>query len=245
MFWNRFVFKRKGKHEIKRKRFYSLPHCSWARPSQHSGPRPSLLPPHGLLPSSPSLLSFPRGLDSRPTLDWPASRALHLAAAVDERVPRPWDTDRWGPAVRVVPYLVFELDTSSSRNHRARFRASNPGSARFSPFIYSPRPSPNSPTPSLSAILSPSQAAAPPRSTPSSILRCVVFLHRKRLAELRFSLTKSPRPFVPDFVLSVHGLISPNCAGARRPPSAIAGTLWSISTLLLALGKFALSSTMS
>ena len=104
---------------------------------------------------------------------------------------------------------------------------------------------PQPPTPNLSAIPSPSQAAAPPRSTPSSILRCVVFLHRKRLAELRFSLTKSPRPFVPDFVLSVHGLISPNCAGARRPPSAIAGTLWSISTLLLALGKFALSSTMS
>ena len=95
-------------------------------------------PPRGL--SFPLSSFFPRGPNSRPTLDRPASRALHLAAATDRADPCSWDTDRWGPVVRVVPYLVSEQDTSPSRNHHARSARAVPAPHVFPPLYTCPDP---------------------------------------------------------------------------------------------------------
>jgi hypothetical protein len=104
--------------------------------SRHSFPPP----PRGLF--SPFLSPATRP-SPRPTLEQPASRSrLPSAAAADRADPRPWDTDKWDPAVKAVPYLVSGQDSSPNPTGRARNRPRRLA-PHGCPFKYSSRPSPS------------------------------------------------------------------------------------------------------
>ena len=166
-----FCFKRKGKQKIERKRIY-LSHCSWARPSLLSPPpRPVLFFP------SP----FPRAaqLSSRPAAEQPDAAPLPflLPLTSGSHVPR---TPTRGAQMSEPSPTSCPGRTRARAVTAARDFARANLAAHVCPFKYSPRSSPSSlPNPRADRRLVLAEKA-PPRSTPSSILRCVVFLLRAR-----------------------------------------------------------------
>ena len=211
------------------------PSLSRARPISLPSPRPAPPPPPFLLCAAHFAAQHQQSEPSK-------QRApSHLAAAADERVPRPVSltggTNLSDPSPTSCPHRTPPNHTGSAHNP-----SRTPCSAQFALYILArPSPSPlSNPSASRRAASAEKRRRDPPRKQSAAATHLGL---REYSTELLIVLATPPSLLSRDFMLSTLRATSPNFRRGRRPPSAVAGTLWSISALLLAIGEFALSST--
>ena len=180
----------------------------------HSRARPILSLPR---PGSPSLLSFSqRGPAPTPG---PRQQAAPFSSPqqLTGRSRAPFHR-QVGPSGQGHLRPRVWVGHEPGRNHRVRFRASSPFSARLFPFIYPPRcPA----TPYLNPSTSRRAAFAAFRRQDRSRSHLATAAHsssREQLAQPQFRFAKSPKLSLYVFVPSAHGKPSPDLFSG--PPSA-------------------------
>jgi hypothetical protein len=137
---------------------------------------------------------------------------------------------------------VTEPD-SAERSHRPRAIPHELLARHGLPLYILARPSPSplsNPSASRRAASAENRRRDPPRRQSAAATHLGL---REYSTKLLIVLATPPSLLSRDFMLSTLRATSPNFRRGRRPPSAVAGTPWSISALLLAIGEFALSSS--
>jgi len=175
---------------------HSLPVSGLAQPLSPRGLPISPFPFFSLLRPSVSSAHLAAQEDSQ------RAPPLPFATVADKAVPRSSATARGDPLVGLIFYLESGSDTSRIATVRA-IRARSPDFARFPSFKYRPE-APLAPQsiPSRSHHVEFAKAAAKIRAVTQSAA-AVRPEPREQLAGLPATFAKSPKPSLPDFVLSV------------------------------------------